>query len=80
MIDNFFIACAKLKKVVKKKDGKIVRRIHDKPQTPYQRLMNDPKVNKTTKTKLMRIKKSLSMVRLVEEKNTLLKKLFETIG
>jgi hypothetical protein len=80
MIDNFFIASSKLAEVVKDKHGKVTKRVHDKPQTPYARLMGDKKVSQSVKSNLRKVKSNLNMILLVEEKDTLLKELASTIG
>lgn len=38
LIDNYFIACAKLKEKVKDSKGKTIKKVYESPMTPYQRL------------------------------------------
>lgn len=71
-IDNFFIPSSKLKKLIKNKKGKIIKRIHDTPQTPYERLMNDEKIDMAIKERLAKMKKSLSVIELVRQKDQIL--------
>jgi len=71
-IDNFFIPSSKLKKLIKNKKGKIIKRIHDTSQTPYQRLMNDKRISQPIKDRLTRLKQSLSVIELVRWKEQIL--------
>ena len=77
LLDNFFIASAKLKKKIKDAKGRPIKRIHDVPKTPYRRLMENKYVSKKTKQKLIKIYHSLNMVRLRKEIETFLNKLFK---
>lgn len=74
-IDNFFIPSSKLKKLIKNKKGKIIRRIHDIPKTPYDRLMSDKKINRSIKDHLTNLKHSLSVIELVRQKEIIIKTL-----
>jgi hypothetical protein len=35
LLDNFFIASAKLEEKIRDNKGRVIRRVHDKPKTPY---------------------------------------------
>ncbi len=77
LIDNFFIASAKLKKKIIDDKGRVIRRIHDTPMTPYQRLMEDPQLNQKVKEQLTKIYQSLNLVQLHQRLETLLDRLFK---
>lgn len=77
LLDNFFIASAKLKKKVRNNKGMVVKRVHDKPKTPFKRLMESRHVLKKNKQKLKKIYQSLNMVKLRREIETILNKLYE---
>jgi hypothetical protein len=79
LMDNFFIASAKLKKKIKNAKGKIIKRIYDTPKTPCQRLLEDKRVPKRVKTKLKAIYCSLNMIELSDEIERLLKMLFDVM-
>jgi len=78
LLDNFFIASAKLEKKVRNSNGRVIQRVHDKPKTPYQRLIDCDQLSKKNKHKLTRIYNSFDMVELREEINKILQKLYET--
>ena len=78
LLDNFFIASAKLEKKVRDSNGRVIQRVHDKPKTPYQRLIDCDQLSKKNKHKLTRIYNSIDMVELREEINKILQKLYET--
>ncbi|HSE83405.1 MAG TPA: integrase, partial [Thermodesulfobacteriota bacterium] len=50
---------------------------HDKPKTPYQRLMGYKPISEKTKQKLRSIYNSLDMIELRQEINRILQKLYE---
>lgn len=77
-IDNFFIPSQKLVKKVADTKGKVLRRIHDKPQTPYSRLITDRKIDEELKTALTKIKSKLNLVELVQQRDSLLQELRAT--
>ena len=52
--------------------------MHDKPKTPYQRLIDCDQLSKNNKQKLTRIYNSFDMVELREKINKILQKLYET--
>ncbi len=66
LYDNFFKCSAKLVKKEYNDKNMIIRRIHDKPKTPYQRLM-ESEISDEIKERLTEIYKSLNMVKLKEE-------------
>jgi hypothetical protein len=77
MLDNFFIPSAKLMEKIRDDKGRVIRRVHDKPKTPYQRLMGYKPISEKTKQKLKRIYNSLDMIELRQEINKILQKLYE---
>jgi len=76
LFDSFFIASAKLKKKIINLKGKVIKKIYEKPKTPYQRLIESKDVPKDVKLKLKLMYKSLNMVKLKEEMDVFLKMLF----
>ena len=77
LFDYFFIACAKLKRKILNSKGKVIKRIYDTPQTPYQRLIKSKHIPKKIKTKLKFVYQSLNMVKLKEEMDEISRRLFE---
>lgn len=77
MLDNFFIPSAKLMEKIRDDKGRVIRRVHDKPKTPYQRLMEYKQISDKTKLKLKHIYNSLDMIELRQEINKIMKKLYE---
>ncbi len=77
LLDNFFIPSAKLKQKLRDSKGRVIRRVHDKPTTPYQRLMKSDQVEQKTKQKLKTIYDSLDMIELRRQINKILQKLYE---
>ncbi len=77
LIDNFFIASAKLKKKIIDDKGRVIRRVHDTPMTPYQRLMKDSHLDLKVKNKITKIYQSLNLVQLHQRLETLLDQLFK---
>ncbi|HEX3035425.1 MAG TPA: hypothetical protein VHT73_09870 [Thermodesulfobacteriota bacterium] len=63
MLDNFFIPSAKLMEKIRDDKGGVIRRVHDKPKTPYQRLMEYKPISDKTKQKLSSIYNSVGGVR-----------------
>ena len=49
LLDNFFIASAKLEKKVRDNNGRVIKRVHDKPKTPYQKLIESNQLSKNNK-------------------------------
>ncbi len=77
VLDNFFIASAKLSEKIRDNKGRVIRRVHDKPTTPYQRLMKSDQVEQKTKQKLKTIYDSLDMIELRQEINKIMQRLYE---
>ncbi len=77
LLDNFFIAGAKLKEKIRDNKGRVIRRVHDKPKTPYERLMGCYEISRQTKEKLKSIYESLDMIELRQEINKILQELYE---
>ncbi len=77
LIDNFFIASFKLKEKIIDNKGKVIKKLYDKPKTPYQRLKESSLIDKKVKEKLDDIYNSLNLVKLRDKLNELLKELFK---
>ncbi len=78
LLDNFFIASAKLSEKIRDDKGRVIRRVHDKPRTPYQRLMGFDEISEQTKKKLKNIYESLNMIELRRQINKTLQNLYES--
>jgi hypothetical protein len=76
MLDNFFIASAKLKEKIRDSKGRIIKRVHDKPKTPYQRLTESDQISEQTKQELKNIYKSVDMIELRQEINKITHRLY----
>jgi hypothetical protein len=59
---NFFLPSFKL--LDKQTMGSKIRKLHDKPKTPYQRLMESEHIDKKTKQDLTNIFKKLNSYKL----------------
>jgi hypothetical protein len=77
LLDNFFIASAKLQEKIRDAKGRVIKRVHDKPKTPYQRLMQYSEFSPEIRKKLRSIYDSLDMIVLRQEINKILQKLYE---
>jgi hypothetical protein len=77
LLDNFFIASAKLEEKIRDNKGRVIRRVHDKPKTSYQRLMGSDQISEQTKGKLKSIYDSVDMIELRQEIDKILQKLYE---
>src|ERR671922_1305379 len=77
LLDNFFIAGAKLKGKIRDSKERVIRRVHDKPKTPYQRLMECNEISRRTKQKLKSIYESLDMIELRQNINKIMQELYE---
>lgn len=73
---NFFLPVMKLKKKIRV-DSKI-KKIHDKPTTPYRRILRAKDVAKKVKDKLRSQYKTLNLVNLKEKIDAVLKRLKPT--
>ena len=76
LLDNFFIANFKLKARIKNENGKTVKKVYERPETPYQRLIESEDLEEEQKGKLRELYKSLNMVKLREEIERLTKELY----
>ncbi len=72
LLDNFFIPSAKLVEKIRDNNGRVIRRVHDKPKTPFQRLIDCEQLPKPEKQKLRQIFKSLNMIEFRQEVNKIL--------
>ncbi len=79
MYDNFFIATSKLKHKIYH-EGKIIKKIYEKPKTPYQRLIETKYISQEVKDKLTRIYKNLNMVELRMKMDKIIAELYESVG
>lgn len=73
LLDNFFIPSSKLIEKIRDGNGRVIRRVHDRPKTPYQRLIECEELSEQEKQKLKRIYKSLDMIELRQENNKILR-------
>lgn len=78
LIDNYFIACAKLKEKVKDSKGKTIKKVYEPPMTPYQRLMLCNEVPDELKRRLKKIYERLNMVELKQEMDRLIEELINS--
>ena len=76
LLDNFYIANFKLKARIKNENGKTVKKVYERPETPYQRLIESEDLEEEQKGKLRELYKSLNMVKLREEIEGLTKELY----
>lgn len=75
---NFFQPTIKL--ISKERIGGHIKRKYDKPKTPYQRVMENPEIEKETKEKLRAIYESLNPAKLkrnIDQKLKLLKQIYD---
>lgn len=73
---NFFLPVMKLKKKVRM--GSKIKKFHDKPTTPYHRILRATDVSKEVKDNLKKTYKTLNLVTLKQQIDTVLKKLKPT--
>ncbi len=71
---NFFIPVMKLKEKVRQ--GSKVKRVYDKPQTPYARVLTSPHVSRQHKAVLRRIYQHLNLVELKQHIDQIVKQLW----
>lgn len=62
---NFFIPSGKL--LEKRREGSAIKKVHDIPKTPFQRLMEKDDIPKKKKNELLRLQKSLNPFALQTE-------------
>src|SRR5262249_38544385 len=73
---NFFVPVMKLQEKIK--IGSKTKRKHDKPKTPYQRVLEAEDVSESVKRKLRTQYKTLNVVRLKKQIDAILKRLKPT--
>ena len=73
---NTHIAKFKLKTRIRNDNGKTIKKVYERPETPYQRLLESEQLEEEQKEKLREIYKSLNMVKLREEIERLTKELY----
>ena len=78
--DNFFIPSSKLVEKAFDAKGKVIKRIHDIPKTPYKRLMSCQGICQETKGILREKHDSLNMIELKNEIDRLMVKLTPTVS
>lgn len=76
ILQNHFIASMKLKEKVYNEGGKLIKRIYDEAKTPYQRIMSDKSIDVEVKLKLAQVHVRLDRLRIKEERDKLIRKLF----
>ena len=76
-LNNFFLPSAKL--VSKHREKSRYKRSHDKPQTPYQRLMRSKKLSPAQRRQLSEKKRSLDPIELREGLEKKLQNLFKRV-
>jgi hypothetical protein len=70
LISNYFIPQFKLKSKVR--EGAKIKKVYDKPKTPYQRLLEEPTVTDEQKRKLRETYATLNFFDLMDEREELL--------
>jgi len=80
LIDNFFIACFKLKEKIKDERGRTIKKIYERPKTPYQRLMESGYLEEEKKKELKKTYEGLDMVKLRKEIEELIDELIDLRG
>jgi len=73
---NFFIPSVKL--IEKRRNGSKIIRVHDKPQTPYQRLIQSEHVDDDIKLRLAELYVTLNPVKLQEQMTVKIKNFINT--
>lgn len=74
-LQNHFIGSQRLIKKEYDKRGKLRRKVHDKAQTPYERVMKDKSVSPKVKITLCQKNQRLDPLKLKRQRDKLLKKL-----
>jgi hypothetical protein len=74
-LHNFFLPCMKL--VAKERHGAKVKRRHDQPQTPCDRLLGCPQIPEATKRQLRKERARLDPFRLHEELESRLRRVLD---
>ena len=57
---NYFYPCQKL--VSKERNGSKVKKIYDKPLSPYERILSDPEIKEPLKIRLRSLKKQINLM------------------
>jgi hypothetical protein len=74
---NFFIPSVKL--IEKRRNGSKIIRVHDKPQTPYQRLIQSEHVDEDIKLRLAELYVMLNPVELQKQMTTKIKNIINSV-
>lgn len=77
LFHNFFIPSVKL--IDKRRTGSKTTKIHDKPKTPYQRIIESSDIPQETKDKLTSQKQQLNPFKLRDAMDEKIKKIFATL-
>jgi hypothetical protein len=77
LLHNYFCPSAKLLR--KDREGAKIKRRHDKPVTPCDRLLAHPSISRKTKQELWRIRKSLNPFELQRQVETCLEAIFARV-
>lgn len=72
---NFFIPCGKL--IEKRREEAKIIKVHDKPKTPFQRLMESKDISNKTKNDLLRLQKALNPFYLQAEISATIKEVLD---
>lgn len=75
LIQNYFIPSMRLQDKIYDDRGKLIKKVYDKAQTPYTRVMKEKSVKLIDKQRLTREKQKYDRLSLIRERNKLLLKL-----
>lgn len=79
LISNFFLPSQKLVEKIIDDKGRVVRRKHDRAQTPYQRLLEANDASREVKERVRQIYAKLNLVELRKESERIQKQLYQTV-
>jgi hypothetical protein len=74
LIDNFFVPSSKLTRKIRNKDYRVIKKEHDNPKTPYQRVL-ESELPEKLKNELTEIYKKLNLVELRRHQRELIEEL-----
>lgn len=75
LFQNHFIPSMRLKEKLYDENGKLLRKIYDKAQTPYQRVLADVTIAEENKQSMKDLHKVLNPLELKEQRDKLIRKL-----
>lgn len=76
LISNFFIPNMKLHCKFRNERGKVVKKVYQKPATPYERLIRSAQINDAVKSQLEAMNSKLNLVKLREKSDKIKSQLF----